>query len=61
MRIKTRAGQYVSVKHGSVVSQEKHTTKMETYYVVHLNDGRTLSISMPIPGVKVRSSDLPLR
>ena len=53
MRVKTRAGQYTVIQHGSVVKQEKFTSKTETYYVVHLRDGRMLSVSTPVPGVKV--------
>ena len=53
MRVRTRAGQYTVIQHGSILKQEKFTTKMETYYLVYLRDGRMLSISTPIPGVKI--------
>ena len=58
MRIKTRAGQYVSIKHGSVTKQEKYTTKSETYYVIQLVDGRTMSITTPVVGVKVQTNEI---
>jgi hypothetical protein len=58
MRVMTKAGQYINLSDSLVVHQEKMVTKTETYYVVHLSDGRKLSITTPVPRIKSVTVDV---
>jgi len=54
MRIKTRSGFPISIPDGSVVKQEKIVNRHEVYYVLHMQDGRTVSTSDPVPEVSIK-------
>lgn len=51
MRVKTRSGFYTNLPNDSVISQEKHITRHETFYVLNLRDGRKVSTSEPVNDV----------
>jgi hypothetical protein len=58
MRVMTRAGQYINLSDGLIVHQEKVVTNTDTYYVIHLNDGRKLAVTTPAPKVKLITVDI---
>ena len=53
MRVKTRAGHFITLKDDKIIKQEMRVGKHETYYVLHLDDGRMVHAAEAVKHVPV--------